>query len=67
MSTESFWSPFRIQEPGCSTVVCGHNASHDEAMKVREKMKVQSAMNKYVGIPFVAKDKEEAERRAYLF
>ena len=67
MSDELYWLPFKIQDEGCSYVACGPYKTHDEAMKARESMKARSALNEYVGIPFIAKNKEEAEKRVHLF
>ena len=67
MSDELYWVPFKIQEEGCSFVAHGPYKSHDEAMRARESMKNNSSFNEYVGTPFIAKDKKEAEERAHLF
>lgn len=67
MSDELYWVPFKIQEEGCSFVACGPYKTRDEAMSARESMKRKSLLNEYVGIPFLARTKKEAEERAHLF
>lgn len=66
--TDKYWIPFRIQEEGCKTVVRGPYTSCDEAMKTREDMKQKAILLKeYVGPPFIASSKEEAESLAEFF
>jgi hypothetical protein len=63
-----YWFYFRINEPNCKRVLFGGYASHDEAMKEREKAKYwHTSHREYVSTVFVAKSKEEAEKRAEFF
>jgi hypothetical protein len=67
MESNYYWVPFKINEPGCTLVVQGPYRTREEAMRARERMKATSALNEYVGTPFLAQNKKEALERAKFF
>jgi len=67
MTDMPYWLAFIVKEPDSSFVIRGPFSSNEEANLARYEMKKSLALDEYVTAPFVAKDEDDAKKRAHLF
>lgn len=65
MIENHYWIPFKVYSG--SLIVEGPYRTRDDAIRARESMKRNSALNDYVGTPLLASSKADAMERAPCF